>query len=196
MDSIKYLDTIGMNSLLSVSKGRDRLILLCLYDLGCRVGELVTTRISDIDFHNGFIRIQSSRTKTRHFRAARVSQDTLQAIRESLQPGQEWLFPGRSSGHLSTKTVLRTIDGLREAGIQEVSPRQKLSRKKVTPHILRHSHVVNALMAGVPVPMIQKQVGHKRLSTTEIYATVAPALVKEAYDLHGFGPEKGISSGD
>jgi len=31
-------------------------------------------------------------------------------------------------------------------------------------------------------------VGHKRLSTTEIYATVAPALVKEAYDLHGFGP--------
>jgi len=43
-------------------------------------------------------------------------------------------------------------------------------------------------MAGVPVPMIQKQVGHKRLSTTEIYATVAPALVKEAYDLHGFGP--------
>jgi len=126
--------------------------------------------------------------RPRHFRAARLSQGTLQAIQESLQPGQEWLFPGRSSGHLSTKTVLRTIDRLaEEAGIQEVSPRQKLSRRKVTPHILRHSHVVNALMAGVPVPMIQKQVGHKRLSTTEIYATVAPALVKEAYDLHGFG---------
>jgi len=51
-------------------------------------------------------------------------------------------------------------------------------QKEVTPHILRHSHVVNAHMAGVPVPMIQKQVGHKRLSTTEIYTTVAPALVK------------------
>jgi site-specific recombinase XerD len=72
--------------------------------------------------------------------------------------------------------VLRTIDRLaEEAGIQEVSPRQKLSRRKVTPHILRHSHVVNALMAGVPVPMIQKQMGHKRLFTTEIYATVALA---------------------
>jgi integrase len=188
MDSIKYLDTMGISSLFSVAKGRDRLVLLCLYDLGCRVGELVTTRISDIDFHNGFIRIQSSRTKTRHFRAARVNQATLQAIKDNIELGQEWLFPGRSSGHLSTKTVLRTIDRLaEEAGIQEVSPRQRLSRKKVTPHILRHSHVVNALMAGVPVPMIQKQVGHKRLSTTEIYATVAPALVKEAYDLHGFG---------
>lgn len=51
-------------------------------------------------------------------------------------------------------------------------------------------------MAGVPVPMIQKQVGHKRLSTSEIYATVAPVLVKEAYDMHGFGPEKRISGGD
>jgi integrase len=189
MDSIKYLDSIGINSLFSVAKGRDRLVLLCLYDMGCRVGELVTTRVLDIDFHNGFIRIQSSRMKTRHFRAARVSQTTLQAIKDSIQPSQEWLFPGRSSGHLGTKTVLRTIDRLaEEAEIQENSPRQKLSRKKVTPHILRHSHVVNALMAGVPVPMIQKQAGHKRLSTTEIYATVAPALVKEAYGLHGFGP--------
>jgi len=55
--------------------------------------------------------------------------------------------------------------------------RQKLSRRKVTSHILRHSHVVNALMAVVPMPMIQKQVGQNRLSTTEIYATVALALV-------------------
>ncbi len=92
------------------------------------LGELVTTRVSDIDFHNGFVRIQSNRTKTRHFRAARVGQATLQAIQESIQPGQEWLFPGRSSGHLSAKTVLRTIDRLAaEAGIQEVSRRQKLS---------------------------------------------------------------------
>jgi len=88
MDSIKYLDTMGISSLFSVAKDRDRLVLLCLYDLGCRVGELVTTRVSDIDFHNGFIRIQSTRTKTRHFRAARVSQGTLQAIRKILPPAR------------------------------------------------------------------------------------------------------------
>jgi integrase len=97
---------MGIESLFSVASGRDRLILLCLYDLGCRVGELVTTRVSDIDFQNGFIRIESSRTKTRRFRAARVNQATLQAIRESIQPGQEWLFPGRSNGHLM-RSLLR-----------------------------------------------------------------------------------------
>lgn len=52
---------------------------------------------------------------------------------------------------------LRIIDRLaEEAGIQEVSCRQKPSRRKVTLHILRHSYVVNALMACVPVPMIQE----------------------------------------
>ena len=43
-------------------------------------------------------------------------------------------------------------------------------------------------MSGVPLPMVQKQVGHKKLSTTEIDATVAPALVKEAYEMRGVGP--------
>jgi hypothetical protein len=73
--------------------------------------------------------------------ATRVRQGSLQVVQ---------------SGHLCPKTVLRTIARLaEEAGIQEVSSRQTLSRRKVTPHFLRHSHVVNALMAGVPVPMIQ-----------------------------------------
>jgi site-specific recombinase XerD len=43
-------------------------------------------------------------------------------------------------------------------------------------------------MSSVPLPAVQKHVGHKRLSTTEIYATVPPALVKEAYKMRGFGP--------
>ena len=76
-----------------------------------------------------------------------------------------------------------------EAGIQEVSRRQKLSRRKVTPHILRHSHVVKALMAGVPVPMIQIAGWGTRGSLRR--RSMPPwrwPLVKEAYDLHGFGP--------
>ncbi len=95
-------------------------------------------------------------------------------VRPLEQAIEEWLFPGRSSGHLCTKTAFRTA-WQKRPGVLEAMRRQKLSRRKVTPHILRHSHVVNALMAGVPVPMIQKQLGHKRLSTTEIYATVALA---------------------
>jgi hypothetical protein len=54
--------------------------------------------------------------------------------------------------------------------------RQKLSLRKVTPHILRHSHVVNALMVGMSVPMIQKPGRAQRgFQRREIYVTVVLA---------------------
>jgi len=51
-----------------------------------------------------------------------------------------------------------------------------------TCHTLRHSHVVHALMDKIPISAVQKQVGHKRLSTTAIYSDLAPEQVKEAYE--------------
>jgi site-specific recombinase XerC len=51
--------------------------------------------------------------------------------------------------------------------IQEgLPPRQKLSMRKVTPNILRHSHAAKCADGIRAVPMIQKQVGQNRLSTT------------------------------
>jgi integrase len=93
--------------------------------------------------------------------------------------------PGRSNDHLSTKTALQDdrppSKGGRDPG--GLPPKEALPEEGHPPYILRHSHVVSALMSGVPLPAVQKQVGHKRLPTTEIYATVAPAMVKEAYEM-------------
>jgi len=52
---------------------------------------------------------------------------------------------------------------------------------KASCHTLRHSHIVHALLDKVTVTAVQKQVGHKRLSTTAIYSDLAPEQVKEAY---------------
>lgn len=189
MDTIHYLSLWEWEALLEQASGRDRLIILLLYDSGMRVGELVTTKVEDIDFEHCFIRIQSSRTKTKSFRTCRICQHTLQAVKEYVQPGQEWLFHGRCSGHLSKRTIQLTLDRLAQAaGIQQIGPRKKLMRRRITPHSLRHSHIVSALMTGVPLPLIQQQVGHKCLSSTQVYATVAPVLVQEAYTRHGFSP--------
>ncbi|GAI13303.1 unnamed protein product, partial [marine sediment metagenome] len=56
----------------------------------------------------------------------------------------------------------------------------------VSPHTLRHTHIVHALLDKVPITAVQKQVGHKRLTTTQIYSDLAPEQVKEAYDKVGF----------
>jgi hypothetical protein len=83
---------------------------------------------------------------------------------------------------------LRIIDRLvEEAGIQVVSRWQNLSEKGNAPQSQAQScgECSDGRRAGAYDP--RSRVGQKRLSMTEIYATVAPVLVKEAYDMHGFG---------
>ncbi|MBA7494491.1 Tyrosine recombinase XerC [subsurface metagenome] len=53
---------------------------------------------------------------------------------------------------------------------------------EVSPHTLRHTHIVHALLDRIPITAIQKQVGHKRLATTQIYSNLAPEQVREAYE--------------
>ena len=54
--------------------------------------------------------------------------------------------------------------------------------KYISPHTLRHTHIVHALLDRIPIAAVQKQVGHKRLATTQIYSNLAPEQVREAYE--------------
>ena len=47
---------------------RDKLIIILLYGTGCGVGELVSTRVKDVDLQEGLIHLQAARTKTRQYR--------------------------------------------------------------------------------------------------------------------------------
>lgn len=75
--------------------------------------------------------------------------------------------------------------------IFQISPRrvQQLLKKysaragvEATPHTLRHTHIVHSLMGKIPITAVQKQVGHKRLTTTQIYSDLAPEQVRQAYE--------------
>ncbi|MCK4326691.1 tyrosine-type recombinase/integrase [bacterium] len=58
----------------------------------------------------------------------------------------------------------------------------KRANLEASPHTLRHTHIVHALLDRIPIAAVQKQMGHKRLATTQIYSNLAPEQVREAYE--------------
>lgn len=144
---------------------KHRAILILLYSAGLRVGEAVRLRIADIDSDRMVIHVRSA--KGRRDRIVMLADVALEALRSywRYQRPMTWLFPGeRRDRHMNTRAVQRMVtDTARRAGI----------RKRVTPHTLRHSFATHLLENGTDLRYIQRLLGHKKSTTTEIYTHVA-----------------------
>lgn len=85
----------------------------------------------------------------------------------------EYLFLNRQGTHLSPRYAQMMIkEHGEEIGI----------KKKVTPHVLRHSFATHLLKNGVDIRVIQQLLGHSNLSTTQIYTSVDMETLKNVYD--------------
>ena len=83
--------------------------------------------------------------------------------------GRQRLFCTLQGGPLSANQVRQMVK--RRAAKAEIT-------KRVHPHALRHTHAAELVAEGVPVNVIQKQLGHVSLATTDIYLRhIAPADV-------------------
>lgn len=193
-DSIKYLKKDEWQKLKEcVDSFRDKILILLLYSTGCRVGELCLMKVEDIDFEAGFIRIPAENTKTREPRTVRIGREILNELKAYLKLEKRkagLLFSSRQGIGISSRRIQQLVAKYAErAGIQQVYAKSAwgiMRLHTVTPHTLRHTHVVHALMNKIPITAVQKQVGHKRLTTTQIYSDLAPEQVKEAYESAGF----------
>lgn len=166
---IKYLKKEQWLCLIeSVDNYRDKLIVKLLYSTGMRVGELAKLKVENIDFRERFIHIPAENTKTNTARTVIVQKEVLSDI--SAYRKMHRIKRGR----LLTLTV-RRIQQL----IKKYAQRANL---EASPHTLRHTHIVHALLDRIPITAVQKQVGHKKLTTTQIYSNLAPEQVREAYE--------------
>ena len=170
---IKYLKIEEWNKLISICDNfRDRLILKLLYLSGMRVGEFSQIKVEDIDFKERFITIPAENTKTKQSRTIYCPAETLSELKAYLK--EKKIKKGRIFD-LSIRRIQQIVKTWgKQAGINWIHP-----------HTLRHSHVVHHLMNKTPIPAIQKQVGHKRLTTTQIYSNLAPEEIRDAYEKMG-----------
>lgn len=164
---IRYLKKEEWGRLVeTIDDFRDKVIIKLLYATGMRVGELAKMRVEDIDFQERWVHIPAKNTKTRTARTVIVDRETLSDLKAYFK------IEGIKCGSVFDLTIRRI-----QQILDHYSERAGI---KATPHTLRHTHIVHALLDKVPITAVQKQVGHKRLTTTQVYSDLAPEEVREA----------------
>lgn len=151
----------------SDSGERNRTILETLYSCGLRVSELVSLKISDLFFDEGFIKITGKGNKQRFVPISPLTQKYIELYRNtvrnqmSIQKGfEDTLFLNRRGKQL-TRAMIFTI-------IKDLSVKINLN-KNISPHTFRHSFASHLLENGADLRSIQLMLGHESITTTEIY---------------------------
>lgn len=149
---------------------RDSMMLETLYASGMRVSELISVKISDIDFKRGIIKVTGKGSKQR---IVPIYDSLLEKIKDYLMIRSEYfvkngdngfLFLNRQGTSLTRQHVWQWVkEACLRAGV----------KKNVSPHTLRHCFATHLLSGGADLRTIQIFLGHSNISTTEIYTHVS-----------------------
>ncbi|MCB0460609.1 MAG: site-specific tyrosine recombinase XerD, partial [Flavobacteriaceae bacterium] len=179
--SIQEIDRIIAEIDLSTPEGeRNRAMLETLYSCGLRVSELITLKISDLFFNEGFIRVIGKGDKQRFVPINEQTQKYINLyinlIRTHLpikKGFEDTVFLNRNGKQLTRNMIFIVIKNLAEkAGL----------RKNISPHTFRHSFATHLLERGADLRSIQQMLGHESITTTEIYMHVDKTFLREVIE--------------
>ncbi len=141
---------------------RAKLILLLLYGSGLRVSELINLKITAFSENN--VRIYGKGSKER---LVPIAHGTLDLILEytSITKSKNFLFPSANGKTLTRQRIFQIIKHLTTIA--------NIPYENISPHVLRHAFASHILNNGGDLLSIKKMLGHKSISTTEIYTHIA-----------------------
>ena len=170
------LSTIEINTLiaaidLSAPQGeRNRTIIETLYGCGLRVSELITLKMSDLFFDEGFIKVTGKGDKQRFVPIGESTITYINIYRNDIRVHQEinpfakdTLFLNRRGKPLTRAMIFTIVKRLAvKAGIKKI----------ISPHTFRHSFATHLLENGANLRAIQQMLGHESITTTEVYTHI------------------------
>ena len=178
---IHFLSHAELDALLGAPKvatwsgRRDQALLLVAAQTGLRLSELTGLKRQDVTIDTGaHVRCTGKGRKERCTPLTKQTKDVLKNwLNELEKANTEMLFPNARGGRLSG-------DGVRYILAKHIVTASKtcpsLLRKKVTPHVLRHTMAMELLQAGVDRALIALWLGHESVETTQIYLDANLAL--------------------
>ena len=169
---------------------RDRLILEMLYATGVRVGELVSIKVSDINFSSRHVLILGKGNKERIVPYGDYCEEILKlylkkGYLELNKENSPYLFLNNRGGKLTERGVRYLLEQI----IEKTS-----IQKHISPHMIRHSFATHLLNQGCDLTTVQKLLGHESIKATQIYTHVTTDRLKSVYE-HSF-PRAKIDSSD
>jgi site-specific recombinase XerD len=153
-----------------VSSIKYRAVLMTTYGAGLRIGEVCRLRTQDIDSRRMLIHVREGKGgDSRYAMLSRRLLAVLRAYWKEIRPAGPYLFPGRRADRPITR---ETITGV----LARAAGRCGLD-KRVTPHVLRHSFATHLLESGTDIRTIQVLLGHRSITSTQVYAQVSPGHI-------------------
>jgi len=158
---------------------RDRVILEVLYTSGIRKEELNNLSLSDVDYHDGFLRIdQGKGGKDRIVPLGRIAckylENYIKSVRPELikDPFNNALFLSSRGNRLSKNMVWEMV--------KKYAKKAKI-KKNISPHTFRHTCATAMLRNKADIRAVQELLGHESLESTQIYTRVTIGDLKEVH---------------
>lgn len=163
---------------------RDKMMLMIMYNTGCRVSELTGICVSDItlpsDGSTSSIRFYGKGRKERITPIWKTTASYIQKyISDHKLDKEDHLFKNQKNGNLTRSGVGQRISVIVEKASKDCL---SLKEKTVTPHTFRHSAAMNLLQAGVDISTIAIWLGHESIETTHKYMVADIELKRKAME--------------
>jgi len=169
----KLIDYYDHNNFLD---SRNKTLIDFLYSTACRVSEVCTVKISDIDFDDNFIIVTGKGSKQRIIPLGTKLKlnllDYINIRKKYLDRDINTLFLTKNKKSMERTSVFRVVKKTAiNVGINE----------SIHPHTLRHSAATQMLEAGCDLRTLQEFLGHSSVSTTQIYTKLTKEFISEVF---------------
>jgi len=156
---------------------RDKTILSLFYSTGARISELTDALISDLDLSSKRLKVKGKGSIERILfltdESASLLKNYLKERDKKFKERSEYIFVNKNGKHISVKGIYNIV--MKRAGAAGLS-------YKLSPHTLRHSFATELLNNGADIRAVQEMLGHKSLSTTQVYTHTTKSRLKKVYN--------------